>query len=99
MTALFVTYSKLVRYCELNGGYDLQVNGATVSLSFTPVFPEAVEKGDSTPPRVYFLGTIKDEKIQFTMIRVEDENGVRDRTPEEAEVVYRGWLDYIEENF
>lgn len=71
----------------------------TVSLSFTPNFPEAIEKSDSVLPKVHMSGLMKKDKVEFTHFEMEDENGSRARKAEEAEMVYKGWLDYIEENF
>lgn len=99
MTALLVTYSKLARYCEMNGGYDLERRGAAVSLSFVPNFPEATEKADSVLPRIHMSGKVIEDKVEFTAFETEDSNGIRFRNSEEAEVVYKGWIDYIEDNF
>ena len=96
---LSITYSKLARFCEHNGGYDLHRSGSAVSLSFTPNFPEAIEKGESVLPRVHMSGIMKKARVQFTHFEMEDAKGTRARKVEEAEMVYKGWLDYIEENF
>lgn len=99
MVALVVTYSKLLRYCELNGGYDLERVGSDVSLSFVPNFPEALEKADSIVPRVHMSGTANNDKVEFTAFEMEDSNGIRTRNVDDAEIVYKGWLSYIEDNF
>ena len=96
---LMVSYSKLVRYCEMNDGYDLETEGASVSLSFIPNFPEAMEKTDSDLPRIHMSGTAIDGRVEFTAFETEDSNGIRFRNKEEAEIVYKGWLEYIEDNF
>ncbi|MDG6923886.1 MAG: hypothetical protein JRN67_11425 [Nitrososphaerota archaeon] len=96
---LDVTYSKLERYCKEAGGFDLEAEGSTIVLTFVPSFPEAVEKGDSDPPRVRMTGTIRGDKITFSAIEVDDQEGRRTRDQTEAEMVYRSWLEYIEENY
>lgn len=94
-----VSYSKLVRYCELSGSYDLYRDGSTVSLSFTPTLPEAIGKSELDPPRVRISGTIKNDIVELTLFELEDAKGSRTKNLQEAEAVYKDWLDYIEENF
>ena len=96
---LRVTLSKLEKYCQESGGYDLHVKDDSVELTFVPTFPEALEKGESDPPRVRMSGTIVDGKIDFDSVEVEDPVGKRTRDQVESEMVYRSWLEYIEEKY
>ena len=68
-------------------------------MSFTPNFPEAIEKSESVLPKVHMSGLMNNDRVEFTHFEMEDASGTRTRKPEEAEMVYKGWLDYIEENF
>jgi hypothetical protein len=86
-------------YCEENGSYDLSVKEGTVVLSFAPTFPEAVEKGISILPNVRMTGTLAGDKVEFHLVEIEDQSGQRVRDQKEAELVYRPWLDFIEENY
>jgi hypothetical protein len=97
--ALKVGLTKLKKYCEDHGGYDLFIEGKSVTLSFVPNFPEALEKGDSTPPKVSMIGKIDGENVIFDKVEMEDSSGVRIRDAEESELVYRGWLDFVEQNY
>jgi hypothetical protein len=63
------------------------------------VFPEALDKGDSPPPRVVMTGKISHGKAEFHKVEVDLPAGTREREISEAELVYKNWLDYIEENF
>ena len=79
MPELDVTFSKLERFCKENGSFDLTVQNKTVLLSFAPTFPEAVEKGDSFPPKVMMTGSLVGDKVEFYRIEIEDESGQRIR--------------------
>ena len=94
-----VTLSKLKKYCEENGSFDLSIQDSQVLLCFVPTFPEAVEKGNSSPPKVTMTGTFAGEKVQFHRVEIEDASGQRIRDQDEAELVYSTWLDFIEENY
>lgn len=98
---LEVTFSKLKKYVNQQGGYDLEERAGDVTLSFVPAFPEALEKGweDSCPPRVIMHGTIQHDKIAFNRVQVEQDNHIRDKDMEIAEFTYRSWLQYIEDNY
>ena len=97
---LKVTYSKLRRYIEEQGGYDLYETDGKVELSFVPSFPEALEKsmGDSTP-RVTMKGILDSDRLTFSSIIVEEDGITREKDPETAELTYKSWLAYIEENY
>jgi hypothetical protein len=99
MPALAVTLSKLKKYCEENGSFDLFIQDSRVLLSFVPTFPEAGEKGISFPPKVTMTGSVSSEKVQFHHVEIEDKSGQRIRDQDEAELVYSTWLDFIEENY
>ena len=99
---LRVSLSKLEKYTHEHGGYDLSNHeDGKITLSFVPNFPEATEKGDSTPPRVTLYGKlIQNSTIEFDRVEMEDSTGQRKtRDKEEAELVYGGWLDFIEHNY
>lgn len=99
MPALAVTLSKLEKYCKENGSFDLSIKESRVLLSFVPTSPEAVEKGDSFPPKVTMTGSLAGDKVHFHRVEIEDASGQRIRNQDEAELVYSTWLDYIEENY
>ncbi|HZW58160.1 MAG TPA: hypothetical protein VFF30_17865 [Nitrososphaerales archaeon] len=97
-----VTFQKLKAYCDAHGGYDLwEDDDGTVVLSFVPSFPEAQDKGepDQAPPRVTMRGSLGGMKVTFTSVEVEDSLGIHQKQLEDAKVTYRGWLEYIEENY
>jgi hypothetical protein len=96
-----VTLSKLQKYVEQQGGYDLEERGGDVTLSFVPAFPEALEKGweDNPPPRVIMHGTIRQDKIAFNKVEIEQDNHIVEKEMEIAEFTYRSWLQYIEDNY
>jgi hypothetical protein len=96
---LKVTLTKLQKYCEDHGGYDLTVEDDSVTLSFVPNFPEALEKGDSSVPKVSMIGRKEGVNAVFDRVEMEDSSGVRIRDAEESELVYRGWLDFVEQNY
>jgi hypothetical protein len=96
---LRVSLDKLERYAKNQGGYDIFLDGENVTVSFVPVFPEVLEKGDTSPPRVVMTGKISGGIIDFQKVEVEDSITARERTLEESEMVYKSWLDYIEENY
>jgi hypothetical protein len=97
---LQVTYSKLRRYIEEQGGYDLYEVGLKVELSFVPSFPEALEKsaGESTP-RVTMKGVVDSDRLTIFSITVEQDGTTREKDPETAELTYKSWLAFIEENY
>jgi hypothetical protein len=99
LSNLRVSLDKLQRYAKNQGGYEIYVDDDCVTLSFVPVFPEALEKGDSPPPRVVMTGRIVGGKVDFQKVEIEDGSTSIERTPEESEMVYKSWLDYIEENY
>lgn len=95
-----MTYSKLKRYIEEQGGYDLSESNENVVLSFVPTFPEALEKGASdSPPRVVMQGLLKDDSVTFSSVQVEEENVTKVKDSQTAELTYRSWIAYIEENY
>ena len=99
MTGLRVTFEKLKRYCKDQGDFELITKDGDITLSFAPSFPEAQEKGDATPRRVVMSGKLNDGSVTFTKIEIEDESTLRLKDPDEAELTYRGWLDFIEANY
>jgi hypothetical protein len=98
---LQVTFSKLKKYIEQQGGYDLEQKDDTVTLSFVPAFPEALEKGweGSPPPRVIMHGQLLKGLLTFNSVEVEEDHKLRAKDEETAEFTYRGWLQFIEENY
>jgi hypothetical protein len=99
VTALRVTLEKLERYAQNQGGYELYLDGDTLTLSFVPVFPEVLEKGDSSPPRVVMTGKIREGRVDFHKVEIDEGSSSSERDPEESEMIYKSWLDYIEENY
>jgi hypothetical protein len=97
---LRVTFSKLKKYAEEQGGYDISETGGKIVLSFVPSFPEALEKGaTSSPPRVVMEGDLRKGVVTFTQVRVEEETNSRIKDEFEAELTYRSWIAFIEENY
>ena len=96
-----VTYSKLKKYAEEQGGYDLEELDNELILSFVPAFPEALEKGweGESPPRVIMHGRIIKDKITFELVQVEKDNELITKDLDLAEFTYRSWLHYIEDNY
>jgi len=99
MSNLKVTLDKLERYAKNQGGYEIYVDNENVTLSFVPVFPEILEKGDNSPPRVVMTGKLKEGKVHFEKVEVEDGSVSNERSLEESEMIYKSWLDYIEDNY
>ncbi|MDA4111824.1 MAG: hypothetical protein OK439_04755 [Thaumarchaeota archaeon] len=98
MSKLKVTLEKLQKYSNNQGGYEIYLHGDDIVLSFVPVFPEALDKGDSAP-RVIMTGKVESGKAEFHKVEVDLPTGTREREISEAELVYKNWLEYIEENF
>lgn len=73
--------------------------GTNITLTFVPTFPEAQDKGDATTHRVVMSGKLVNEFVIFDQVEIEDESGLRLKDPEEAELTYGSWLDYIEDNY
>jgi hypothetical protein len=98
---LQVTLSKLKRYTEQQGGFDLQESGNDIILSFVPAFPEALEKAwtDNPAPRVTMYGKITEDTVAFNLVEMEIGNSRLTKDPEVAEFTYRSWLQYIEDNY
>jgi hypothetical protein len=99
LSKLRVTLEKLERYAKNQGGYEIFVDGDSIALSFVPVFPEALEKGDSSTPRVTMTGKLTGGKVDFQKVEIENSSGSRERNLEESELVYKSWLDFIEDNY
>jgi len=99
MSRLKVSLGKLERYAKNQGGYDIYVNEDSVTLSFVPVFPEVLEKGEDSPPRVVMTGTLSEGRVEFQKVEIENGNTSIERSSEESEMIYKSWLDYIEENY
>jgi hypothetical protein len=99
LSKLRVTLQKLERYANQQGGYDIYVDGELVVLSFVPVFPEALEKGDSPQPRVVMTGKLAKGVVEFQKVEIENDPTTVERTIEESEMIYKSWLDFIEENY
>jgi hypothetical protein len=101
LSRLRVTFSKLKKYVEEQGGYDLHEEKGEVALSFIPTFPEAQEKGaeDSPPPRVIMHGRLEAGFLTFDVIEIEQDHKVRTKDLETAELAYGTWLEFIEQNY
>lgn len=99
MSKLRVTLEKLEKYAKNQGGYDIFIEDDRVTLSFVPVFPEVLEKGDTAPPRVVMTGNLSEGKVDFQKVEVEDGSSSIERSLEESEMIYKSWLDYIEDNY
>ena len=98
MSKLRVTLDKLERYSKNQGGYEIFLENDNIVLSFVPVFPEAVSKGD-VPPRVIMTGKVERGKVEFHKVEIDLPEGTHERELSEAELVYKNWLDYIEDNY
>ena len=96
---LWVTLSKLKKYVEQQGGYDLYEEKGEIILTFVPSFPEALEKSDGTSPRIVMHGKIEQGKVVFSKIVAEEEKDVITKDLEVAKLAYGAWLRFIEENF
>jgi len=99
MSKLQVSLDKLEKYAKNQGGYDIFIDRDHIALSFVPVFPEALAKGDEAPPRVVMTGRITDGKVEFHKVEIETGSQSVERTLEESEMVYSSWLEYIEDNY
>jgi hypothetical protein len=99
MSRLRVTLEKLQRYSQNQGGYEIFLQDDDIVLSFVPVFPEAVSKSDSPAPRVVMTGKVTDGRAEFYKVEIDLPEGTREREISEAELVYKNWLDYIEDNY
>ncbi|MDA4129667.1 MAG: hypothetical protein OK457_02745 [Thaumarchaeota archaeon] len=99
MSKLRVTLEKLEKYSKNQGGYEIFLQGDRIVLSFVPVFPEALSKGDEPPPRVIMSGIVTEGKVEFNKVEIDFPEGTREREFSEAELVYKNWLDYIEDNY
>ncbi len=99
MSNLQVTLEKLERYAKNQGGYDIYIADDMVMLSFVPVFPEVLAKGDTAPPRVVMTGKLTMGRVDFQKVEIEEGSESVEKSPEESEMVYKSWLDYIEENY
>jgi hypothetical protein len=99
MPPLKVSLSKFRKYCDEQGGYDIIFGDGTVVVSFVPNFPEAIEKTNSIIPKVTLMGRTEGNDVIFERAETEDSEGRKIRNPEELELVYGGWLSFIEENY
>jgi hypothetical protein len=99
MSKLRVTLEKLQRYSQNQGGYEIFLQDNDIVLSFVPVFPEAVSKSDSPAPRVVMTGKVSEGRAEFYKVEIDLPEGTREREISEAELVYKNWLDYIEDNY
>ena len=99
MAKLSVSLQKLEKYAKNQGGYDIFIDKDVVMLSFVPVFPEVLAKGDSSPPRVVMTGKLVGGRVDFQKVEIEEGSSSTERNLEESEMVYKSWLDYIEENY
>ncbi len=99
LKGLEVNYSKLKKYIEQQGGYDLSESEDSIVLSFMPSFPEALEKGETNnPPRVIMHGKLESGIVTFFLVQVENDDSIRSKDPEESELAYQSWLQFIEDN-
>lgn len=100
LPSLRVTFSKLQKYIDEQGGYDLTLSDGSVVLSFVPSFPEALEKGATDfPPRVVMRGALKGDYVTFSSFELEEDDVTKVKDPEEAELTYRSWIAFIEDNY
>ena len=101
MPKLQVTFSKLKKYIEQQGGYDLDQEHDNVTLTFVPAFPEALEKGweGVPPPRVIMHGVLVNSLLIFDSVEIEEDHKLRTKDYETAEFTYKGWLQFIEDNY
>jgi hypothetical protein len=101
MAKLHVSYTKLKKYIEQQGGYDLDQEKDAVTLSFVPAFPEALEKGceGSSPPRVIMHGRLTGDLLVFDSVEIGQDQELRAKDYETAEFTYRSWLQFIEDNY
>ena len=99
MSKLKVTLDKLQRYSKNQGGYEIFLQGDDIVLSFVPVFPEAVSKSDAPPPRIVMTGKVSHGRAEFYKVEIDLPEGTKEREISEAELVYKNWLEYIEDNF
>jgi hypothetical protein len=99
LSKLKVSLDKLEKYAANQGGYDIYIDGDNITLSFVPVFPEVLEKGDTAPPRVVMSGKLSEGKVIFEKVEVENPAGSFERSLEEAEMIYQSWLQYIEDHY
>jgi hypothetical protein len=44
-------------------------------------------------------GSVSKGKIRFQSVEVEDRLGLHEKDMEDAELTYRSWLEFIEENY
>jgi hypothetical protein len=96
---LSVTLSKLRKYVNDQGGYDLYEQGDEIILTFVPSFPEALEKSDGSSPRVVMHGRVQNGKVVFQRIQVEEEKQSWEKELDDAKLAYRAWLGFIEDNY
>ncbi len=100
MSALQVSLTKLRKYAKEHGGYELLETGEEIQLSFVPSFPEALEKSESDiQPRVFMQGKIFRDTVTFLTVEIEDSFGTRMKDMQDAELTYKSWLQFIEENY
>jgi hypothetical protein len=101
LAKLQVSLSKLQKYAEQQGGYDIELSGDELTLSFVPAFPEALEKSsdNNAPPRVIMHGRVLEEFVVFNLVQVEQDGAMQEKDLETAEFTYRSWLQYIEDNY
>ena len=99
MSKLRVKLDKLQRYSKNQGGYEIFLQGDNIVLSFVPVFPEAVSKSDMPAPRVVMSGKVSKGRAEFYKVEMDLPEGTKEREISEAELVYKNWLDYIEDNY
>ncbi|MHB1908404.1 MAG: hypothetical protein ACYCQJ_05980 [Nitrososphaerales archaeon] len=101
MEKLTVNFSKLKRYIDQQGGYDLEQDSNKITLSFVPAFPEALEKSwdDKPAPRVIMHGKISGSSVLFDSVQIEEDGILRPKDLEVAELTYRSWLQFIEDNY
>lgn len=66
-----------------------------------PAFPEALEKGweGVPPPRVIMHGVLVNSLLIFDSVEIEEDHKLRTKDYETAEFTYKGWLQFIEDNY
>jgi len=95
-----VSLSKLRNYTTEHGGYEILQLPDEIQLSFVPSFPEALEKSDSEiQPRVTMYGRLEGDIITFLKVEVDDSRGHRIKDMKDAEMTYKSWLEFVEDNY
>jgi hypothetical protein len=99
MQELKVTLSKLLKYTNENKLFQVSQNGSELNLVFVPNFPEAEAHSRGEPVRIIMKGKVKEDKVVFEKIYVDESTSYYEKDMEEAVHAYSAWLEFIEENY